>query len=87
MKANCAFVKGRFTGDPSYEYEHTETKRNEEKETDAELEEEKTVSIKTSNKNKFSKDAYMNDISIFLHSLAIVILYNFNLLRNNVVYL
>ncbi|XP_046847451.1 radial spoke head protein 9 homolog [Xenia sp. Carnegie-2017] len=46
MKANCAFVKGRFTGDPSYEYEHTETKRNEEKETDADLEEEKTVLVK-----------------------------------------
>ena len=24
---NCSFVKGRFTGDPSYEYEHTETKK------------------------------------------------------------
>ena len=27
MRHNCAFVKGRFTGDPSYEYEHTETKK------------------------------------------------------------
>jgi len=26
MRHNCSFVKGRFTGDPSYEYEHTETK-------------------------------------------------------------
>ena len=27
MRHNCSFVKGRFTGDPSYEYEHTETKK------------------------------------------------------------
>ena len=29
MRHNCSFVKGRFTGDPSYEYEHTETKKAE----------------------------------------------------------
>ena len=27
MKHNCSFVKGRFTGDPSYEYEHMEVKK------------------------------------------------------------
>lgn len=27
MKHNCSFVKGRFTGDPSYEYEHMEMKK------------------------------------------------------------
>ena len=27
VRHNCSFVKGRFTGDPSYEYEHTETKK------------------------------------------------------------
>lgn len=31
---NCSFVKGRFTGDPSYEYEHTETKKVENQDGD-----------------------------------------------------
>ena len=43
MELNCSFVKGRFTGDPSYEYEHTENKRN--PYTDPDQEEENTVSL------------------------------------------
>lgn len=34
MRHNSSFVKGRFTGDPSYEYEHTETKRVESQDGD-----------------------------------------------------
>ena len=34
MRHNCSFVKGRFTGDPSYEYEHTETKKVENQDGD-----------------------------------------------------
>ena len=34
MRHNCSFVKGRFTGDPSYEYEHTETKKAENQDGD-----------------------------------------------------
>ncbi|NP_001171789.1 radial spoke head 9 homolog-like [Saccoglossus kowalevskii] len=44
MKEQCSVVKGRFTGDPSYEYEHTEIKRIGEGE-DAQ-EEENTITIK-----------------------------------------
>ena len=44
MRQNCSYVKGRFTGDPSYEYEHTETKRSEERDTDVEHDDETTVS-------------------------------------------
>lgn len=43
MRQNCSFVKGRFTGDPSYEYEHTETKRGEERDPDADPDDETTV--------------------------------------------
>jgi radial spoke head protein 9 len=45
MRQNCSFVKGRFTGDPSYEYEHTETKRNEDRDSDPDQDEETTVSL------------------------------------------
>ncbi|XP_077998908.1 radial spoke head protein 9 homolog [Glandiceps talaboti] len=44
MREQCSLVKGRFTGDPSYEYEHTEIKRIGEGE-DAQ-EEENTITIK-----------------------------------------
>jgi len=47
MRHNSSFVKGRFTGDPSYEYEHTETKRVENQDGDRVegAEEENIVSI------------------------------------------
>lgn len=43
MRQNCSFVKGRFTGDPSYEYEHTESKRSEERDPVTDPDEETTV--------------------------------------------
>ena len=45
MRQNCSFVKGRFTGDPSYEYEHTESKRSEDSSSDPGQDEETTVSF------------------------------------------
>ena len=47
MRHNSSFVKGRFTGDPSYEYEHTEIKRVENQDGDRVegAEEENIVSI------------------------------------------
>ena len=42
MKNNCSYVKGRFTGDPSYEYEHIETKKVENPEGET-VDEENTV--------------------------------------------
>ena len=47
MRHNSSFVKGRFTGDPSYEYEHTQTKRVENQDGDRVegAEEENIVSI------------------------------------------
>jgi len=44
MRDQCSLVKGRFTGDPSYEYEHTEIKRIGEGEEAQE--EENTITIK-----------------------------------------
>ena len=49
IRQNCSFVKGRFTGDPSYEYEHTESKRNEDSNSDPGQDEETTVSLDHSN--------------------------------------
>jgi len=45
MRNECSFVKGRFTGDPSYEYEHTEVAKsdNQEGEKNEGGEEENTV--------------------------------------------
>lgn len=45
MRNECSFVKGRFTGDPSYEYEHTELAKvdNQEGEKNEGGEEENTV--------------------------------------------
>ena len=51
MRLNCSFVKGRFTGDPSYEYEHTETKRNDERDSDPDGDEETTVRPLTESHN------------------------------------
>ena len=45
MRQNCSFVKGRFTGDPSYEYEHTESKRSEDSSSDPGQDEKRTVSF------------------------------------------
>ena len=45
MRQNCSFVKGRFTGDPSYEYEHTESKRGDDSNSDPGQDEETTVSL------------------------------------------
>lgn len=46
MRNECSFVKGRFTGDPSYEYEHTEAVKmsNQDAEKGEGGEEENTVS-------------------------------------------
>ncbi|XP_028413798.1 radial spoke head protein 9 homolog [Dendronephthya gigantea] len=46
MRQKCSFVKGRFTGDPSYEYEHTESKRNDDRDSDPDQDEETTVLVK-----------------------------------------
>ncbi|XP_031565996.1 radial spoke head protein 9 homolog [Actinia tenebrosa] len=48
MRNECSFVKGRFTGDPSYEYEHTEAVKmsNQDAEKAEGGEEENTILIK-----------------------------------------
>lgn len=51
MRQKCSFVKGRFTGDPSYEYEHTESKRNDDRDSDPDQDEETTVSNFVDTKN------------------------------------
>ena len=49
MQKNCAYVKGRFTGDASYEYEHIEVKKTEEEKDGEKIEneEENTVRLDT----------------------------------------
>ncbi|EDO27772.1 predicted protein, partial [Nematostella vectensis] len=66
MRHDCSFVKGRFTGDPSYEYEHTETVKidNQDGEKTEGGEEENTILIKEEDRLATTIEAIDYDVRI-----------------------
>jgi len=63
MRNNCSYVKGRFTGDPSYEYEHVETKKVDNAEGEN-VEEENTILIKEEDRLATTIEAIDYDVRI-----------------------
>ncbi|KAK3750021.1 hypothetical protein QZH41_008657 [Actinostola sp. cb2023] len=66
MRNECSFVKGRFTGDPSYEYEHTESVKvdNQDGEKNDGGEEENTILIKEEDRLATAIEAIDYDVRI-----------------------
>ncbi|XP_029195052.1 radial spoke head protein 9 homolog [Acropora muricata] len=63
MKHNCSFVKGRFTGDPSYEYEHMEVKKGDNQDGEG-AEEENIIMVKEEDRLATTIEAIDCDVRI-----------------------